>query len=232
MKLRTILMGTILCLPLACVGMMVGDTEMILGKSMSAQDLEQFSDDFYVTIHLMAPKSETVAYPETWAAFNRATDEWAKHLPIRWIVVEQFEDMPIPAELHSAIVVRLTNLEAEEFSSSILGVWNPYAEAIMLSADKLESKPSQAYSVRLHELGHMIGLPHFVNYDEIGRTGFIAVHPSVEAEDFVMYPNAVKGRDQIELSPLEISLAKQHLVSHWSRSDRKFQMNCDLHLSK
>jgi hypothetical protein len=112
----------------------------------------------------------------------------------------------------------------------LLGLWNNRQSKILLDADTLENNPRRAFSTALHELGHMLGVPHIINYNEIGRTGYIVLSPGVDATNHVMYPWVFKDNYQEILSQVEIDRAKQHLFTYWTQPERRSgtTFNCEL----
>jgi hypothetical protein len=111
----------------------------------------------------------------------------------------------------------------------LLGIWNPFAKSVIIDADLLENDAELAYSVALHELGHMFGLPHLVDIYTPATSGWIIVPDGQEAKSYVMYPTYLMDQKQNQLSALEIGIAKHHLLYWWTNpSDDHKNERCHL----
>ena len=190
-------------------------------------------DSFYVSIDLIVFQKEIDRYPETWENFNAAIQEWSQHVPVRWVVFNEDHDLPysLKGRIH-AIEVHLADLQGISYGmpDELLGLWDSGRSRILLDADSLENNPNQAYSVSLHEIGHMLGVPHVVGFDDVGNTGFVVLPKGYDAPSFVMYPHAVKGQPKKALSTLEIGFAFHHLLHYWTRPNVQHQTQ-DCHFS-
>jgi len=100
----------------------------------------------------------------------------------------------------------------------LLGLWEPNNNRMLLDADTLEADPDLAYSVCLHELGHMFGVPHVVGYTQSAPTGFLVLEEGIDARSYVMYPHNVKDQKQDKLSPVEITMAQQYILYYMTHS--------------
>jgi len=176
--------------------------------------------DFYVRINLKVRLWEVKRYPETWKAMMQALTEWAKHIPVHFKVHVMSMEYPMRLVNRPDIIgVRLIDLQGSEFKmkDKLLGVWIQDGR-ILLDADELEETPERAFSTSLHEIGHMLGVPHVVGWEAKGvYTGWMILPIGVDAENYVMYPRQVKGNSQTELSDLEIRLAYHTLINLWTR---------------
>ena len=234
MKLRTFILAGSLGL-IAC--MATRPVEITYSPIGKVEPLGLFSADnnFYVSIELIAFQEEIDKYPETWKNFEAAIQEWSKHVPVRWVVLIEDPAMNYLFQGRmGSIEVHLADLQGENYnlSKGLLGVWLASTDKILLDADFLETY-SRAFSVCLHELGHLLGVPHIVGFNEMGRSGFVILPPGEIATNYVMYPNSVKDLPQKTLSSIEIDLAYNHLLHYWTLpySSRKTK-DCNFSVDK
>ncbi len=187
-------------------------------------------DKFYVAVEVVLHAEQAAKYPVTHEALQMALDEWAKHLPIRLTVYIEDSTPPVPMQpfmwfgtpdyinRYGVVEILMDDIQGAPYNRSlgILGLWLPDAKQILLDADTLEANPDMAYSVTLHELGHMFGLPHLVGFTEPAYTGTLVVPIAEDAESYVMYPTNIPGKLQQTLSQLEIDLARHYVLHSWS----------------
>lgn len=183
---------------------------------------------FYVDFELIVFQSDIETYPVMWRAFTEALYEWSVHIPIRWSVFIQPNGKPyLFYEKHRAIQIRFAELEEEGFPGFV-GLWFNTENSVLLDV-MLEKKPAIAYSVSLHELGHMLGVPHVIGFNDPGHTGYIVLGRDIDATQYVMYPSAIDGVDQKSLSLIEINLARNSLMFDWTIPGRSHKTgNCHL----
>jgi hypothetical protein len=73
--------------------------------------------------------------------------------------------------------------------------------------------PDALYQVSLHEIGHMLGLPHIVESGHhAGLLGDISIRG--KAEKYLMYPVLSDQNLYSSPSDLEIKIATQYVLSH------------------
>lgn len=176
------------------------------------------SSDFYVRINLKVRAEEIKTYPQTWNAVLAALATWAAQVPVHFIVHVQ-DGVTTTQVMRESISIRLIDLQAPPYRkpTGLLGLWVQTPPIIFLDADMLEDGPVAAVSVVLHELGHMLGVPHVINWNEPGLTGFIVLPRGEDASASVMYPRAIPGKDQINLSEIEVAIARHTLIHVWTR---------------
>lgn len=191
--------------------------------SSQATGLLTVPDSFYVNIEIRVFKDEIEQYPETWQSLQMAFATWAMYIPVRWSISTEAR--------YSDIEIHLADLQKGTYGlpKQLLGIWRPHEGSILLDADRLEQMPEQAYAVALHEIGHMFGVPHVVGADERGMTGFVVLPQGYDATNFVMYPAVVGKHAQKTLSWIEVGLARNNLLHHWTRPDVTYKkQDCKL----
>ena len=194
-----------------------------------ALNLVEEADVFYVNIELIVFREEIDQYPTTWESVRKAIAEWSSHVPVRFTIYSEgsivFSDRPGVIKLH------LTDLQVRYgFPERLLGLWLAREDTVLLDADSLEQVPERAYSVALHELGHLFGVSHVVGELELGITGYIVLPVGMDPTNYVMYPRSVQGKQQKTLSDVEIRLARHNLIYYWTRPGRGTRTDKDCSL--
>ena len=192
--------------------------------------LSTVPDKFYVNVELTVFQDEIDLYPETWKQLQKALSEWSGQIPVRWIVLT--EDSSLALSVYGrldAIEIHLADLQGDGygFPEGLLGLWESNSGSVLIDADYLENNADQAYSVSLHEIGHMFGVPHIIGFDELGYTGYVVLPEGYDATNFVMYPRATSKNPQKTLSWIEIELARNNLLHHWTRPDVSYKLQED-----
>jgi len=176
--------------------------------------------DFRVNLNILTHESTQSNYPVTYTAIDRALKEWEKHVPVKFDVYMELENPPfgITGITRSLSPVRIIigDLQSPQMGyehlDRVVGLWDPVQQRLLFDGDTLEIDSEMAYIVALHEVGHMLGVPHIVSdTEEFVFNGYIRVKDN--ASGYVMYPNV--GNSQTgELSQIEIDIATNHVKHH------------------
>lgn len=166
---------------------------------------------------LILPKEVSDKFPRITKQFNRAIRRWEMATPVELHVYDDFSG---PRGSISVFFGNYMNMLS--VSNNILGFYSPNTKMLFFT-DDMENEETYSddaiYKTCLHELGHVLGLPHIIGkIDDNGDfsyesgSGFDIVLPSKEdAEKCIMYPIA-HDEDQTDLSPVEILWARHALM--------------------
>jgi hypothetical protein len=223
MKDKNILYAGLFCSLLSCRS---------VGGPITLSEFSNKNSDFLVQVEFVVFADEIKAHPTVFEKFQEAAAHWASVLPIH---VETFVDDPsgpfwFMSPNYNAIEVHITDIQAAEYGASpyAIGLWDPDHNRLLLDADSLETNSAYIMSTALHEMGHMFGLPHFINKTDKARPGYILVDG---AEKYVMYPMIVLSEKQEQLSELEIDLASHYVKYVFTNPVRsKADKECALNL--
>ncbi len=183
--------------------------------------IKQYADAYLYQITFQLCPEECKENLMIYTSFLRAARLWESYLPIHETFV--FEDTPL------AIKVRICDiqktLEKYKFSNSIIGIWLRADNTIYLDSDSLNLGAMlgvDAYEVALHELGHVFGLPHFIEKEMPDvLTGTILVEG---ATNYIMYPYAGQLAHAPNLT--EIFLARNYINNLFYHSLSALQTEC------
>lgn len=199
--------------------------------STQQRDLD-LNDKVYISVEFSIQIEDFKQHKYFVNAFTAAVAEWAKHLPIR--TTFYFEGMTVLGAVPISTVDRpyvikigFADLQGDgyKYDSKIIGIWIPSRRSIVFDTDYFQQNPEEIYSVALHELGHLFGLPHIVNKYELGTTGYLVLQEG-DARDYVMYPMAFTDRPQDTLSPIEIEFARHQAMFIFSIDQLSRQSEC------
>jgi hypothetical protein len=224
-----------LLVALVLSGEVVYDQECGQSKcSVTQQRDTDIIDNVYVSVEFAIDIQDFKQHPYFVNAFNAAVAEWSKHIPIRTTfyfdgLIVPFFPVGSPADRMNVIRIKFADLQAKPYNyeKGIIGMWAPGRRSILFDLDFFQKNPARMYSVALHELGHLFGLPHIVNRDELGYTGYLVL-ASGDATNYVMYPTSFDDKPQDQLSELEISYARHQVMYIFSLDHLMMQRECQI----
>jgi len=226
---------------------------MLAGKPATSQeavvqgpDSVSDNDMFYLRMEFLIYADQAYLWPNTTVGFGKAIDEWVSHLPLQAdllieppagpvMLPQQYPFNSVSFVNRPGIIkIIIDDIQGPpyDFPDSVLGVWQPSSRTIYLDGDSLEYNSSRAFSVALHELGHMFGLPHVFGYNDLPPSRSIVLPEGVDAKAYVMYPTSAEDKRQDRLSQLEINLARSFVLTEMMHSwdGRKNGLtHCELH---
>lgn len=189
----------------------------------------------YVSVEFSLSIQDLQEHPFLVNSFNAAVAEWATHLPIR--TTFYFEGvLPIIGTSiyrNNAIRIGFVDLQSSgyQFDDAIIGIWLPSQSSVLFDLDYFQKNPGKLYSVALHELGHVFGLPHIINKHDLGSTGYLVLQEG-DATDLVMYPVSFLEKPQNELSDVEIDFASHQVMFIFSLNQLSRQTECKIAVDK
>jgi len=223
---------------------------MLSGQVVYSQELGQSNclitqqrdpeilDNVYVSVEFALDIKDFKRHTYFVNAFNAAVAEWAKHIPIR--TTFYFDGLtipfiPMPTSMNRLNVISIVFADLQDkpynYEEKIIGMWSPGRRSILFDVDYFQKNPEEIYSVALHELGHLFGLPHIVNRNEPGYTGYLVL-ANGDATDYVMYPAAFTNKPQDQLSELEIQYARHQVMYILSLDQLTMKNECKISVDK
>lgn len=179
--------------------------------------------DYKIRINFLLSQSDTIRYPNTTKAFQEAIKEWCQHLPIEYVLfVEQdTTSIMISSDLirmgfqPGIIKVQMLNLQGRPHYQpfGVAGFYDYSTHVLALDIDTLEGRPDVSRFVCLHELGHLFGLSHFTNEEDIeALSGNIVLPKTIDARSLLMYREFNALNQWANISDLEVSIARQTML--------------------
>lgn len=178
-------------------------------------------DSYLVRVNFVLFAQEIVNNPQAAEAFEAALREWASHLPIQCgIFIEDsgiFSFLPFGPSMVSeecgVIRVHIADTVAPPYNrpKRVLGYWDWNTNTLVLNQN---AEATNMYSIALHELGHVFGLPHFLNQnDDDIDTGSYVIPNTYDADKMIMFPILSEVNQCSQLTKLEIALAQKNILT-------------------
>lgn len=162
---------------------------------------------------LILPKMVSDANPRITKAFRKAIARWEMAVPVEFNV---FDGMMGPRGSIS-VVMGGDNPFTMSFGGFILGYFSPGTQVLFfnhaMEEDVEHFSDDALYHTCLHELGHVLGLPHFIGKTDLEEGGVhdIVLPTKDEARKSIMYPYPADDV-QRDLTPIEILMARHFLI--------------------
>jgi hypothetical protein len=169
---------------------------------------------------LILPKAIAEAHPRMFKQFMRAIDRWELSAPVDFKIIDEMYGPRGSISVGFGTCVSIF----DPTGMNILGFFNP-EQHILFFNERMESDAANfsddsIYKTCLHELGHVLGLPHIVGkLDDDGNETFeaggafdIVLPTKAEAKKCIMYPVS-NDKDQEDLTEIEI-LWVRHALMH------------------
>lgn len=211
MSLKFVAILVSLSLPL------VGVSDTITGNVIKQDPDVSLDPGFCVSLEFLINHNDQTNNPLMIKSFMDAVTEWSRHVPIRATFYFE-EETPLiwfiggaaaPEKRPGVIKVVIADLQAIPYRAEedIIGMWEFTQNRLLFDIDYFRDNPDKAYTVALHEIGHMLGVPHFVNFKELALTGYVVVPANDIAQNYIMYPVINSKSPQTQLSATEIRIA-------------------------
>lgn len=177
---------------------------------------------YLVRLNLVVFPDEVQAYPVITHALEEALSEWMHEVPIEIAPMIDDHDpsmpqgMPTIADEPGVVRVHIASVNGPPYfmPPGVLGFWDAATNLLVLDTSYLEADPDMAYSVCLHELGHVLGLPHIENRNSpYAISGEIIVPDDCDAARMVMYPMYDPDKNRrAHLTQLEIDIVRENIL--------------------
>ena len=205
-------LGLIVLLSVSCRGTLPANTNLIRGEAFEVK----------TRIEFVFLADDVKTYPDLFETFVLAVQEWAEVVPIEVMVMVPDEDGPvtetdIKRTRHGVILVNFTNNIPSDFGDddNKLGIWYPTPRILNLDLDDMYKdnvfRKDMARAVSLHEIGHVLGLPHIGNKNSTDiLDGDLVIESG--AENMLMHPFIPTDYENVKISNLEIAFVRRYLL--------------------
>ena len=165
---------------------------------------------------IIFPKELSEKFPKISKEFMRAVHRWEISTPVEFYVSQEIYGPR--GSISVGIGFYPTMLDPE--GKNTLGFYNPAQQYLFFNENLENSEDESVYKTCLHELGHVLGLPHIIGkIDEDGEKNFvfggaydIVLPTKAEAKKCIMYPISC-DEEQDDLTEIEI-LWVRHALMH------------------
>ncbi len=178
-----------------------------------------FSNHSKIYKPLLIPKEISDAHPRIIGQLIKAIHKWESVAPVELHIIYDYWG---PRD-STAIVIDIQPTLADPTGDNLLGYYNPVTNVLFLNKNmetNLERfSENYLYRTCLHELGHLLGLPHIIGkLDDDGKETFdyggcfdIVLSTKKEAKKCIMFPVASNSEEN-ELSEIEIFWVRNSLM--------------------
>lgn len=181
---------------------------LLFGCAQTPAKIEYKELDYKIVKVLVLNKENCEHYPIIHRCFLDAAKIWAEKLPIHFVVTYD--------ERISGVRIVFAELSDPPYNQPTIlgGYYKEPIEQIVLDKDLEENHDIAAYgplitSVCVHELGHMLGLPHVVGPSAAMRD-CLEISSDQEAPYYIMYPYVTPNFAQV-IQDLELEYLRKNL---------------------
>jgi hypothetical protein len=221
------LLSVLACLMLTCCTATTYDDNKVVAGQFTGQTVVKKivpesaeAEEYLVRVDFVLFSHEIVKHPLKVKKFMEAVSIWTDALPISVSVyIENTGFFPwmnvgpnLPQSIPNAIYVRFVDIsDYSWYAPGLIGAWRWTENSIYLEAETDFPNEDVFKALALHELGHVLGLPHVVNIG--GVTGDIMIDFESIANTYIMYPRLSSMNAKAEPSEIEVSIAKRYILN-------------------
>lgn len=180
---------------------------LIMGGCQASEHTNVFVTEsgieYKIRVEFVLPPKYQTQYPFISRAVQDAVNNWAEVVPINAVF------LPFGRLGRRQINIRIASGAS---NPHLYGSYRFMSRTLYLNSTLLTTY-AEAYYVALHEIGHVLGLQHIGESDDIGRqiaTGMIIIL-NENAEEQLMYPSLTEKNRLAGISELDIHLVRLYL---------------------